>query len=250
MGDVHEAVRCQRNAIREARGHYAAPVVRLTRLLLESEPAARAVREYMTVDHRHPPARRVAARDRRRAAARGPRRARPRRARRGPRAAARRRRDPPDDGRRAHPARRPRRRPRPARRHRRRQRPATSSPAPSAVLVGLIADDADEVRAADRRAAARGATALYAAAYEPALAAADRPGRRRARAARRRRPRRGARRPDRAGRHPAGPGRAGARSTRWCRCSTRVADDARATWTAASGTCSTSTTSPTRPPTG
>jgi glycosyltransferase involved in cell wall biosynthesis len=47
MGDVHEAVRCQRNAIREARGHYGAPIVRLTRLLLQSEPP-QTVREYMT----------------------------------------------------------------------------------------------------------------------------------------------------------------------------------------------------------
>ena len=47
MGDMAEAVRCQRNAIREARGHYAAPIVRLTRLLLQSEPP-QTVREYMT----------------------------------------------------------------------------------------------------------------------------------------------------------------------------------------------------------
>ncbi len=47
MGDVAEAVRCQRNAIREARGHYGAPVVRLTRLLLQTDPPL-TVREYMS----------------------------------------------------------------------------------------------------------------------------------------------------------------------------------------------------------
>ena len=47
MGDLHEAVRCQRNAIRAANGYYAAPVMRLTRLLLRGDPPA-AVREYMT----------------------------------------------------------------------------------------------------------------------------------------------------------------------------------------------------------
>jgi tetratricopeptide (TPR) repeat protein len=47
MGDIAEAVRCQRNAIREARGHYAAPVVRLTRLLLQTDPPLE-VREYMS----------------------------------------------------------------------------------------------------------------------------------------------------------------------------------------------------------
>jgi tetratricopeptide (TPR) repeat protein len=47
MGDNAEAVRCQRNAIREARGHYAAPVVRLTRLLLGTDPPLE-VREYMS----------------------------------------------------------------------------------------------------------------------------------------------------------------------------------------------------------
>ena len=46
MGDTAEAVRCQRNAIRSANGHYAAPVMRLTRLLLGSDPP-REVREYM-----------------------------------------------------------------------------------------------------------------------------------------------------------------------------------------------------------
>ncbi len=46
MGDSHEAVRCQRNAIRAAKGHYAAPVMRLTRLLLGADPPL-AVREYM-----------------------------------------------------------------------------------------------------------------------------------------------------------------------------------------------------------
>lgn len=46
MGDTHEAVRCQRNAIRDANGYYAAPVVRLTRLLLQSEPPLE-VREYL-----------------------------------------------------------------------------------------------------------------------------------------------------------------------------------------------------------
>jgi tetratricopeptide (TPR) repeat protein len=47
MGDKHEAVRAQRNAIRDARGYYAAPVVRLTALLLETEPPG-VVREYMS----------------------------------------------------------------------------------------------------------------------------------------------------------------------------------------------------------
>jgi tetratricopeptide (TPR) repeat protein len=47
MGDTAEAVRCQRNAIRSANGHYAAPVMRLTRLLLAGDPP-REVREYMT----------------------------------------------------------------------------------------------------------------------------------------------------------------------------------------------------------
>ncbi|WP_217915164.1 glycosyltransferase family 2 protein [Miltoncostaea marina] len=47
MGDLHEAVRCQRNAIRAAGGYYAAPVMRLTRLLLRGDPPA-AVRDYMT----------------------------------------------------------------------------------------------------------------------------------------------------------------------------------------------------------
>jgi len=47
MGDGHEAVRCQRNAIREADGYYAAPVVSLTRLLLEGDPPLE-VRRYMT----------------------------------------------------------------------------------------------------------------------------------------------------------------------------------------------------------
>jgi tetratricopeptide (TPR) repeat protein len=47
MGDTHEAVRCQRNAIRSANGHYAAPVVHLTRILLEHDPPFE-VREYMT----------------------------------------------------------------------------------------------------------------------------------------------------------------------------------------------------------
>ncbi len=47
MGDVHEAVRCQRNAIREADGYYAAPVVSLTRLLLQGDPPLE-VREYMS----------------------------------------------------------------------------------------------------------------------------------------------------------------------------------------------------------
>lgn len=46
MGDSHEAVRCQRNAIRTANGHYAAPVMRLTQLLLRGDPPL-AVREYM-----------------------------------------------------------------------------------------------------------------------------------------------------------------------------------------------------------
>jgi tetratricopeptide (TPR) repeat protein len=46
MGDSHEAVRSQRNAIRSANGHYAAPVMRLTHLLLQSDPPL-AVREYM-----------------------------------------------------------------------------------------------------------------------------------------------------------------------------------------------------------
>lgn len=46
MGDTHEAVRCQRNAIRDAKGFYAPPVVRLTRLLLQTEPALE-VREYL-----------------------------------------------------------------------------------------------------------------------------------------------------------------------------------------------------------
>jgi len=46
MGDTHEAVRCQRNAIREANGFYAAPVVHLTRLLLRSDPPLE-VREYL-----------------------------------------------------------------------------------------------------------------------------------------------------------------------------------------------------------
>ncbi len=47
MGDTAEAVRCQRNAIRSANGHYAAPVMHLTRLLLGGDPP-REVREYMT----------------------------------------------------------------------------------------------------------------------------------------------------------------------------------------------------------
>ena len=47
MGDAHEAVRCQRNAIREADGFYAAPVVSLTRLLLQGDPPLE-VRRYMT----------------------------------------------------------------------------------------------------------------------------------------------------------------------------------------------------------
>ena len=54
MGDTHEAVRCQRNAIREADGYYAAPVVSLTRLLLQGDPPLE-VRRYMTGivgDHR------------------------------------------------------------------------------------------------------------------------------------------------------------------------------------------------------
>ena len=46
MGDVHEAVRCQRNAIRAANGYYAAPVMRLTQLLLTTDPP-QVVREYM-----------------------------------------------------------------------------------------------------------------------------------------------------------------------------------------------------------
>lgn len=46
MGDLHEAVRCQRNAIRTAGGHYAAPVMRLARLLLRGDPPAE-VREFM-----------------------------------------------------------------------------------------------------------------------------------------------------------------------------------------------------------
>jgi tetratricopeptide (TPR) repeat protein len=46
MGDAHEAVRCQRNAIRAANGHYAAPVMRLTRLLLRGDPPLE-VRRYM-----------------------------------------------------------------------------------------------------------------------------------------------------------------------------------------------------------
>lgn len=46
MGDLHEAVRCQRNAIRAANGYYAAPVMRLTQLLLGSDPP-QVVREYM-----------------------------------------------------------------------------------------------------------------------------------------------------------------------------------------------------------
>ncbi len=54
MGDAHEAVRCQRNAIREADGYYAAPVVSLTGLLLNSDPPLE-VRRYMASivgDHR------------------------------------------------------------------------------------------------------------------------------------------------------------------------------------------------------
>jgi tetratricopeptide (TPR) repeat protein len=47
MGDAHEAVRCQRNAIREAGGYYAAPVVSLTHLLLQGDPPL-DVRRYMT----------------------------------------------------------------------------------------------------------------------------------------------------------------------------------------------------------
>ena len=47
MGDTHEAVRCQRSAIREADGYYVAPVISLTRLLLKGDPP-REVREYMT----------------------------------------------------------------------------------------------------------------------------------------------------------------------------------------------------------
>ncbi len=46
MGDTAEAVRCQRNAIRTAGGHYAAPVMRLTQLLLRSDPPLE-VREFM-----------------------------------------------------------------------------------------------------------------------------------------------------------------------------------------------------------
>jgi tetratricopeptide (TPR) repeat protein len=46
MGDTHEAVRCQRNAIRDANGFYAAPVMHLTRLLLRSDPPLE-VREYL-----------------------------------------------------------------------------------------------------------------------------------------------------------------------------------------------------------
>ena len=46
MGDTHEAVRCQRNAIRDANGFYAAPVLHLTRLLLRSDPPLE-VREYL-----------------------------------------------------------------------------------------------------------------------------------------------------------------------------------------------------------
>jgi tetratricopeptide (TPR) repeat protein len=46
MGDSHEAVRCQRNAIRTADGHYAAPVMRLTRLLLRGDDPLE-VREFM-----------------------------------------------------------------------------------------------------------------------------------------------------------------------------------------------------------
>lgn len=48
MGDGHEAVRCQRNAIREADGYYAAPVVSLTRLLLEGGDPPLEVRRYMS----------------------------------------------------------------------------------------------------------------------------------------------------------------------------------------------------------
>lgn len=47
MGDLHEAVRCQRNAIRTAGGHYAAPVMRLTRLLLQGGDPPLEVREFM-----------------------------------------------------------------------------------------------------------------------------------------------------------------------------------------------------------
>ncbi len=47
MGDAHEAVRCQRNAIREAGGYYAAPIVSLTHLLLQGDPPLE-VRRYMT----------------------------------------------------------------------------------------------------------------------------------------------------------------------------------------------------------
>ena len=46
MGDSHEAVRCQRNAIRAANGYYAAPVIRLTQLLLRTDPPLE-VREYL-----------------------------------------------------------------------------------------------------------------------------------------------------------------------------------------------------------
>lgn len=46
MGDTAEAVRCQRNAIRTANGHYAAPVMRLTQLLLRGDPPVE-VREFM-----------------------------------------------------------------------------------------------------------------------------------------------------------------------------------------------------------
>lgn len=46
MGDTHEAARCYRSSIREANGYYAAPIVCLTRLLLQSDPPAE-VRAYM-----------------------------------------------------------------------------------------------------------------------------------------------------------------------------------------------------------
>jgi tetratricopeptide (TPR) repeat protein len=46
MADAHEAVRCQRNAIRDAKGYYAAPVVRLTHLLLQTDPPLE-VRQYL-----------------------------------------------------------------------------------------------------------------------------------------------------------------------------------------------------------
>lgn len=47
MGDAHEAARCYRSAVRAADGYFPAPLVRLARLLLESDPPEE-VRAFLT----------------------------------------------------------------------------------------------------------------------------------------------------------------------------------------------------------